>query len=444
MPNHRRKRTRQNAKMDQAEALATALRLHQRGQVARAEKAYKSILTRDAKSAVTHHLLGRLYYQTERSDAAISSLRQAVALQPNDPDALMDLANMLHETGQFDQAEGCLRQLLQLRPDHAMAHNNLGVLLKDQQRIDEALVAYRRSIELEPDNLAPLANLAHALARVDDVDGAVRAYRKLLEVDPENVEALQGLASTLRRAGRMAETIEIFKRWLALEPDNPVALHLLSACTASGIPHRASDEYVRKVFDQFATSFETDLAHLSYRGPQLLAQALHRELGDPDHRLCVLDAGCGTGLCGQVLRPYCQRLIGVDISSKMLEVARGHQLYDELVESELGAYLSQHAAAFDLIASADTFGYFGELAPLFQAVHVALRSDGLLLATLEVGDVSPEKGYHLQSSGRYCHNRDYVSKCCAETGLTIRSLNEAVIRTEAGRDVLTMMLAAQS
>lgn len=424
--------------------MLAALRLHQRGQLARAEKAYIQILTQDAENAVAHHLLGRLYYQTERCEAAISCLQHALELQPNYPDALIDLANMLHELEQYSQAENCLHQLIQLQPDNAMAYNNLGVLCKDQQRLDEALVAYRRSLELDANNTAVLCNLAYVLSRVDDTDGAIQVYHKLLDVEPANVEALKCLASILRRTGRIAEAIEVFSSWLVLEPDNPVALHLLSACTNSAVPHRASDDYVREVFDKFAGTFEADLARLNYRGPTIMEQALTRELSTPNNSLIVLDAGCGTGLCGPVLLPFSQRLIGVDISRRMLDVAEEHKVYDELIEAELGAYLAHHAAAFDLIASADTFGYFGELTNLLQLAHSALRPGGFLLATLEVGNVDPEQGYQLQPSGRYCHDRNYISRCCQAAGFTNLSLSDETLRIEAGIEVPAVILAAQS
>ena len=39
--------------------------------------------------------------------------------------------------------------------------------------------------------------------------------------------------------------------------------------------------------------------------------------------LDVLDLGCGTGLCGPLLRPYARALAGVDLSPQMLERMRG-------------------------------------------------------------------------------------------------------------------------
>ena len=76
----------------------------------------------------------------------------------------------------------------------------------------------------------------------------------------------------------------------------------------------------------------------------------------------------------------------------MLDAAEKCNLYDELIESELGAYLGNHPATYDLIASADTLGYFGDLMPLLELTHTALRPGGIFLATVELGEVAREPG----------------------------------------------------
>ena len=53
----------------------------------------------------------------------------------------------------------------------------------------------------------------------------------------------------------------------------------------------------------------------------------------------ILDAGCGTGLAGKKLREKASRLVGVDISPKMLIKAEEKGIYDELVEMELVTFL---------------------------------------------------------------------------------------------------------
>jgi predicted TPR repeat methyltransferase len=57
------------------------------------------------------------------------------------------------------------------------------------------------------------------------------------------------------------------------------------------------------------------------------------------HHLDVLDAGCGTGLCGAIVAPYARRLVGVDLSEGMLVHATSKNVYDSLIKAELTEYL---------------------------------------------------------------------------------------------------------
>ena len=99
--------------------------------------------------------------------------------------------------------------------------------------------------------------------------------------------------------------------------------------------------------------------------------------------LDVLDAGCGTGLCGPLIAPYARRLVGVDLSARMLAQARARNVYDELFKGELTAYLRDSAGAFDVIVSADTLVYFGPLEDVVAAAADALRPGGRLIFTVE-------------------------------------------------------------
>ena len=115
---------------------------------------------------------------------------------------------------------------------------------------------------------------------------------------------------------------------------------MLAASTGRHVPRRASDAFVVRTFDDFAASFEAKLESLSYRAPALVADTLADAGLVPDGRLAVLDAGCGTGLCGPLLRPYASRLVGVDLSSGMLEHARHKQIYTDLAQAELTEFLT--------------------------------------------------------------------------------------------------------
>ena len=115
------------------------------------------------------------------------------------------------------------------------------------------------------------------------------------------------------------------------------------------------------------------------------------------------------GLVGArpLLRPYARRLTGVDLSPAMVEQARQRQIYDALIVGELTAHLAAGTERYDLIASADTLVYFGDLRPLLAAAAQALRPGGLLVFTVEKAGpgVPAGRGFFLQHHGRYCHAR---------------------------------------
>ena len=118
---------------------------------------------------------------------------------------------------------------------------------------------------------------------------------------------------------------------------------------------------------------------------------------DVSERFDVLDAGCGTGLCGPLLAPYARRLVGVDLSTGMLKQAEAKNVYDQLYKVELTAYLRDCPGEFDVIVSADTLVYFGPLESVARAAAGALRPGGRLIFTVEaLLDGRPDVGYSLQ------------------------------------------------
>ena len=152
-----------------------------------------------------------------------------------------------------------------------------------------------------------------------------------------------------------------------------------------------------------------------------MAAAVADAWGEPRAALDVLDAGCGTGWCGPLVRPYARRLTGVDLSPAMVQRAEDRQVYDELVVAELTEYFRGAAGRFDLIISADTLVYFGDLKEVLSAAADALRPGGFLVFTVErAGDDCPSvSGFHLQHHGRYCHAEEYIRTALRDAGLAV-------------------------
>ncbi len=376
------------------------------------------------------------------SDLAIASIERAIDLAPDYADAHNNLGNVLKETNQLEPALRAYRHVVDLVPGHADAWNNLGIVLRGQGEYAEASRAYARAIESNPSHVAAWRNWGNLLARMNRLDEAIAAYSRVLELQPRNTATYDALSKTLYRARKVEQAIQVYQKWLQVDPGNSVAKHMLAACTGAAAPERASDAYVRNTFDTFAGSFDEVLDQLGYRAPQLIGEWLAHSQPAAQDSLVIADAGCGTGLCADFLRPHAKRLVGVDLSPGMLARARARKKYDELVEAELSAWLASQHHAYDVIVSADTLCYFGALDQVLSGAERALRPGGRLAFTVErAGDAVP--AYQLNPSGRYSHAEVYVRDGLAAAGLTPIGIEHVVLRREGGQEVSGLLVSAQ-
>jgi predicted TPR repeat methyltransferase len=424
------------------EAVSLAIILQKGGQLAEARELLCRILAAAPDHPRALHYAGVLAHQEGRNGEALALIERSLALAPEQADWYSNRGIVLQSDGRLEGAIDSYRRAIALDPGHANAHNNLGVLLRATAHPVEAEAAYREAIRLNPEHIDAYTNLGILLNALQRTGEAAACYCNVITLRPKYREARKLLALTHCTLGEFGKAAQIFEQWLDEEPEDPIARHMLAACTGRDVPARASDGYVQATFDRFAASFEAKLAILSYRAPALVAAMLEDSGRAPSHNLDVLDAGCGTGLCGAALAPFARRLVGVDLSDGMLTHARDKDVYHALVKAELAEYAGANRAAFDLIVSADTLVYFGDLARVIAAFAGALRPHGLLVFTLEhaVRD-SDGVDYRLQTHGRYSHARGYVEQLLTLAGLQSQII-EAELRMEAGVPVPGLVIRA--
>jgi predicted TPR repeat methyltransferase len=226
-------------------------------------------------------------------------------------------------------------------------------------------------------------------------------------------------------------------------PDDPAPVHLLAAWGESSIPARASDAYVRQEFDRFAEGFDKTLAMLEYQAPKLVADLLEGQRDFRPHNLRVLDAGCGTGLIAPLIQSWCDELVGVDLSPKMVNKARARAVYDQLVVGEMVQFMRESTSTYDLISCVDTLVYFGDLQEALEVAVSVLEPGGWIGFSVELAGEEFEAGYSLTSSGRYAHTENYLRKVLKESGLCVVQLQGAVLRRELTQPVNGLIVAAQ-
>ncbi len=408
--------------------------LQQNEQWAAAGEIYRRILEVAPDHADALHFSGVLAHQQERSEQAVALIERSLELEPERADWYSNLGIVLQDRLRLDEAIAAYEHAIDLEPDHANAHNNLGVVLRATGRFAQAEAAYRTAIRIDPNHLDAYNNLGVLLNGQKRQREAAVCFSKVITLRPKHPEARRLLALAHHTLGETDKAVEIFEDWLRDEPDDPIARHMLAACSGRDVPPRASDAYIEKTFDSFAATFDSKLAKLSYRAPALVGAMLEDADVRPSGSLDVLDAGCGTGLCGPLVAPYARRLVGVDLSEGMLDQARAREVYDELVRCELTEYLRDHPGAFDVIVSADTLVYFGPLEEVVGAAGNALRAHGLLVFTVEELREDGESGFAISPNGRYRHARAYVQRVLADAALQ-PEIVPAELRLEAGEPV---------
>lgn len=429
--------------LSHSEVLKKAMRLHQEGHLEEAEKVYRKLITVSAVQPDALNFLGILTHQTGRSEESIKLLERSIQLTPNYTDAYNNLGNVYKELGRLKEARAAYDNCLKLDPDNANGLSNLGTVLKELKKYTEAAALYNRAIKINPQHAEAFHNLGVVLKKEGKIDEAVEAYRQAIGLRPYDADAYQALGRMLFRVGRHKEAIGVFEQWLQFVPDNPIARHLLAACSGKGVPGRASDAFVAKTFDSFSGSFDKVLEGLGYRAPELLLAAFRNLQLAVAIQLTILDAGCGTGLCGPLFHPYTKQLVGVDLSSGMVAKARGRELYDQLHVAELVQFMASKVKSYDLIISADTLCYFGELEQVCQAGSQALIEGGHLIFTLEaIVDPEPDECFRLNPHGRYSHNQEYVEQVLLSAQLKPVSIAWEVLRKEAGEPVEGLVVVA--
>ncbi|BBO81509.1 hypothetical protein DSCO28_20750 [Desulfosarcina ovata subsp. sediminis] len=431
-----RKKTEHRVSIEQA--IRFAMELHKTGKVDQAEGLYGDILAAVPDQPDALHYLGVLHYQRGRIDEAIRNIHQALRIAPDYVDAHNNLGNIYMEEGRLAEAEACYRKTISLSPDHVGAHSNLASVLRAQERLEEAESVFRQGLRLSKDFFPLHLNLGNLLSQQGRLDEAVTHYFEAVLLDPKQAESKVMLGIALIRLGRTDEAVAHFERWTRDDPDNPEARHLLAACSGRSIPGRASDDYIQLVFDRFADSFDAKLQKLNYRAPQLVAEAVHAARGEADGDLAILDAGCGTGLCGPLLKPFAFRLDGVDLSPGMLKKAAASKIYDCLTESDLTGYIHGHSGVYDVIVAADVLCYFGDLESVFAAVAEAIKPGGRFIFTVERTDedsTGNNGGYSIIPQGRYTHSEAYIRRIASQKGLTPKVITHDVLRREMGRPV---------
>lgn len=152
---------------------------------------------------------------------AMALLDRTAALFPKDVGLQFAQVDLYSDAGQSPQAEKVLRQILAVDPSNPNALNYLGYLLTARDdRLDEAIGLVRRAVEADPQNGAYLDSLGWAYFRKGDLEQAEKYLADAAARLPRNSEIQDHLGDLYARRGRWQEAIDAWTRALGGDRDD--------------------------------------------------------------------------------------------------------------------------------------------------------------------------------------------------------------------------------
>lgn len=279
-----------------------------------------------------------------------------------------------------------------------------------------------------------------------DLAAAADLLAQALEIVPRWAPAWFALGEVEAALERREEAVAAFRRALDHDPSDALGAALaLARLGAADAATAMAPAYVAALFDQYAPRFDSALrAGLAYRGPEILLDAVTRaRSGRGQSRAFgrMLDLGCGTGLAAEIFAAHAGDIDGVDLSPRMVDVARQKGIYRALAVGDLAGFLGRRdAASADLVVAADVFVYIADLAPIARDSARVLKSGGLLAFTVET---HAGEGVVLGAGLRYAHAEAVVRAVIADAGLEILLLETVSTRNEADRPVPGLVVVAE-
>jgi predicted TPR repeat methyltransferase len=375
---------------------------------------------------------------------AASDAAGAVIAAPADARAKATLGLTLTELGQPADAARCLREALAAMPENAAFRLGLAEALERSGDVEAAAAILAEGRRRDP-GLAPLTTATMMLELRRGGFAEAIAAGEAAQRNGIADACIFGLLGHARSStGEHESAAEAYLAAYRLAPDDPYVRHLVQASGAVAQAERAPLAYLQVVFDGYAERFEAHLISLGYRVPGLLRARLLAARGiDPANvgaataAGAVLDLGCGTGLMGVALSDLPgMRLVGVDLSAKMIAHAWQKGIYADLAVDDIESYLQREPSPWNVILAGDVLSYFGALNGVIAAAAARLAPDGLLLFSVEDGDaVEIDSDWRIGRLGRYAHRRRHIAACAAAAGLTVREIHGEALRDEADKPV---------
>jgi len=183
---------------------------------------YEKIVAKDPKDMESWLTLGRLYRYARNSVDAEKAYTQALALDPNNEDALTGLAIVYSDVGDTKKAIEKLQAVTNKDPNP----RTLAALASAYEQLHDnrsAAEVLRKALDLDPENSRVKRSLAYNLLNSGNsanLDESLKFYKEFADADPHDTDALLRMEEIYREKRDFAKAREILDKAKASDPEN--------------------------------------------------------------------------------------------------------------------------------------------------------------------------------------------------------------------------------
>jgi predicted TPR repeat methyltransferase len=369
--------------------------------------------------------LAQLYHLEKAYLKALPHYELILEEHPHHPDCL-EKAGLVHlALDQHTKAQELLEKALSIDPKIPEIHHNLACIFHHKKDYHRAVEHWLKHIQISGD-IETHYNVGVCYLYLGRYEDSTDHLFHVLKNDPQHYHALVNCGAVFLQKNQPQLAIEYYERAQKIKPTEAIG-YVLSALSQKHIPQSSPPSYVTDLFDHYAYHYDQHLCDvLRYQLPKRLASLIPEVLNYKEKSQIALDIGCGTGLVGTVIHPYCKRLCGVDLSENMLSIARRKNIYDELICTDIHKHTFK-SDCFDWVIMADSLPYFGDLTSIFHLVRDVLKPQGIFLFSVETQHAHD---YHLTPSARFAHNPIYIDTVAKHHGFALIHKENIELRSQ--------------
>lgn len=158
------------------------------------------------------------YFFTNEPGSCEAALKKAIALDPQNKEALMKMSEFYMYLNRFEESVSYANKILEFDPNYSKAFFIKGICYKDAGDTTRAILNFREALDKDPESYHACIMLAQLHYGLKD-KLAITYYNNALNLQPKSVEAFYGLAMFYQETGELNRALETYSTILSIDPN---------------------------------------------------------------------------------------------------------------------------------------------------------------------------------------------------------------------------------